>query len=206
MQNSESNRSPDEQRAGCEQQTLAPHAQRSSGTLRHDAENTLLEIRSRDAGDACDCWFRAERADLQNALCINFPPCVLFDDPFIACPFTLFAQTCAHPTDERMEPEKRFHKGMNRGGQIVVAAHVFYLVRHDRFDLRFIKTVAEPLRPEQNGPKDAENPRLYSRGGKKEADWQLNLSVAASAKKSIELASTGDWFSGRRHTRRALPS
>ena len=59
-----------------------------------------------------------------------------------------------------MEPEHRLHDHVQRGREVVAPPDVRELVREDRLDLRVAQALADPARPQQHRPQDAEDAGL----------------------------------------------
>ncbi len=74
--------------------------------------------------------------------------------------FALFHQPRFQPPDQRVEPEDGFHHHVDRGGQIIVAAHVAQFVGENGFQVRIFKAFGDSFGPYQNRPGDAENSRF----------------------------------------------
>ena len=62
-----------------------------------------------------------------------------------------------------MEPAGRLHEHVQRGDEVVAAAHVDDLVRDNRVDLLAAQTRLDAVRPQQDGAHDAEDAGLEGR-------------------------------------------
>src|ERR1700677_5337146 len=76
-----------------------------------------------------------------------------------------------------MEPEDRFNEAMKRRDQVIVAADVFKLMRHDGCNVCIIQPLRKTSRPNENRPHKAEDAGLHGSGG---GDYWYRLAYSRS--------------------------
>src|SRR4029077_6417134 len=115
-------------------------------------------------GDADERRLDIVFADTEDGIGIVARTAALRDDRFIAGEFTLFEQSRADPPDQRVEPEDRFDKHVDRSKEVVAAADMPELVCDGGVELLRREVLFDPGRQQEDGFPDTEDCRPEQAG------------------------------------------
>jgi hypothetical protein len=79
---------------------------------------------------------------------------------FVTGALTLLHEPRSNPPHQRVKPENRFHRHVERRRQVVASAYMAHLVGNDRLQLSRRQPVGDAFRQQQNRTINAEDARL----------------------------------------------